>query len=166
MRAFTKSDVSAKLFTMVFHRKILLTVLLSMSALLLFAACDDSASGEEEIDQIVAAETGSLEKKNELWYKWAENYLIPETWVRSERFYSETNKNGYYADAIRDGYRENWQGKHIYLAYNFKDENENSLCGEDSYIIFFFDNKFSNSDGYYIYYNLLPLRDEPPETDD
>ena len=164
MRAFTKSDVSAKLFTMVFHRKILLTVLLSMSALLLFAACDDSASGEEKIDQIVAAETGSAEMKVYLWNKWSENFIVPETWVRSARPYSEDNPDGYKkTEAIFNTYQQNWQGKQLYLAHNFRDEGGN-LMYED--IIFFFDNKFSNSDVYYIYYNLLPLRDEPPETDD
>ena len=169
-RAFTKSDVSVKLISMLLSKRVLLTALLSVismaSVLLLFAACDDSAVADEEIEQIEAAETGSADRKAELWRKWTENLIIPETWVRSQRPYSEDKEDGYSADTISNTYQQNWQGKYIYLAYNFRNEDGNFLCGSDSYIIFFFDNKYSNDDGYYIYYNTLPLKDEPPEEDD
>ncbi len=153
---------------MVFHKKILQMLLLpviSVAAVLLFLSCDDSASGEEDIEQIVASEKGDSDIKNSLWNKWAENLILPETWVRSPRPYSEDNEDGYTdTDAIFMTYQQNWQGKPIYLARNFRDEDGKILIEGD--IIFFFDNKYSNDDGYYIYYNTLPLKDEPPEEDD
>ncbi len=167
MSVFTKLAVSDTLFTMVLPKRVLQTVLLSVisvtAVLLLFTACDDSASGEEEITQIEASENGSEDMKTDLWNKWVENLIIPETWVRSQRPYSEDKADGYSADAIKFTYQQNWQGKSLYLAHNFRDE-DGDLMYED--IIFFFDNKYSNDDGYYIYYNTLPLKDDPPEEED
>lgn len=165
MRAFTKSDVSVRIISMVFAKKALLPLFLSVIAAIplsvLVSACDDAASGSDEgaIEQIEAINTGSAAEQKALLEKY--NGTIPDTWTRSDRPYSRDNADRYGAEVLIYLWRENWQGKHLYLAHNFKDEDK-AVMYED--IIFYFDNKDSCTDGYYIYLNTLPI--ESADSDD
>ncbi|MBQ9539032.1 MAG: hypothetical protein IJU95_07150 [Treponema sp.] len=138
-------------------KKALAAIVISSSILalpLICASCDDSASSsDEEIEQVEAKDKGSRDEINDLRSKY--DWSLPENWIRSHTYYSADNVNGYDADVINFTFQQNWQGKNLYLARNFKKENGEILVNGD--IIFYFDDKLENSDGYYIYYNKLPL---------
>ena len=137
---------------MIFRKKNLpLILLLFISVLFSFGSCDDSASAP----QVEADEKGTDDEKRSLHGLW--KGTIPETWVRSDYAYSKDNGDGYSADVIVKTWQQNWEGKWLYLAHNFKNGKGEKMYGD---IIFFFDNKSSCTDGYYIYLNTLPLEDE------
>ena len=131
--------------------------LLSVLFLFGFSSCDDSsASSAEDVEQADVVNHGQEEVIFAIFGKW--DGTIPNSWSRSGRYYSDDNKNGFYADAIYNTYKTNWTGKYIYLARNFRDENQELLVEGD--MLLFFDIKENNSDGYYIYFNMLPLEDD------
>ena len=160
---------------MIFTKKALLPLFFSVIAAIplfvLVNACDDSASesNEDEINQIEppiqdlpSEEIMELRKK----YSW----IVPTSWTRSERAYSSDDKDGYIADAFVKTWQQNWQGKNLYLARNFKDKDGKLLCEEKDEkgnvnIIFYFDNKDSCQDGYYIYLNTLPVESAASDDD-
>ncbi len=134
----------------------LILFFLFLSAHFLFISCDDSSSTEEkEVEQVNATiPDASTNDKAALFEKW--DGTIPFNWTRSSNYYSQSNVDGYSADVIIQTYRENWEGKQIYLAHNFKNEDGQTMY-ED--IIFYFDNMSSCGDGYYIYLKTLPFEE-------
>ncbi len=139
----------------------LFSVIAAIPLFVRVTSCDYATSGsdEEEIEQIEATTRGTAAEQKALREKY--NGTIPVTWTRSKQPYSRDNADNYKVDVLHYLWRENWQGKHLYLAHNFKDE-DGDLMYED--IIFYFDNKDSCADGYYIYLNTLPF--ETTDTDD
>lgn len=122
-----------------------------------YVSCDDSAAGsdkeEEEPEAIIA--DSSYEGKRYLYEKW--KGIIPDGWIRSSRPYSEDNEKGYKAETLINTYTKSSNGKPLYLAHNFADEQENKMYDD---IIFYFDYKAENPDGYYIYLNTLPIEEK------
>ena len=148
---------------MISRKKTFLLILFSLLpyALFLCSSCSDSSSdSEDEVYQVEVVETGTSNEKKALQDKFSQyfDYKVPVTWTRSNRYYSQDDENGFSADVICNTYLQNWQGKWIYLARNFRNEDNEKMYDD---IVFFFDNKDSCPDGYYIYLNTLT----PPSED-
>ncbi len=147
------------------RKKSFLLILFSLLPfiLLLCGSCDDSGSKEEEeVYQIKVEETGTSSELSALRQKFSQYFdsKQPLTWTRSSSYYSKDNENGFSADAICNTYQQNWQGKWIYLAHDFKNEDGEKMYDD---IIFFFDNKENCTDGYYIYLNTLTPQSDSDE---
>ncbi|MCR5621055.1 MAG: hypothetical protein K6G18_04290 [Treponema sp.] len=142
-------------------RPFIVFIIAILSALFLscFTSCDDSAAGsDEDTDEPAALTTdSSYEARLDLYTKW--KGIIPDGWTRSSRPYSEDNEKGYSADTLINTFMQSSNGKALYMAHNFKDEHGTTMYDD---ILFYFDYKANNPDGYYIYFNTLPI-DEPDD---
>ncbi len=142
---------------MFFRKKSVLVILFSIHLcfILLFTSCDDSSTEEEEVQQVeFTIPEARADDRKALYNKW--NGTFPVNWTRSGTPYSSDSATAFSADVIINTYQKNWQGKWIYLAHNFKNEDGEKMYDD---IIFFFDNMTSCIDGYYIYLNTLPLEE-------